>query len=81
MEYVAHEYQKKCMEFIITHPVSMIWLSCGMGKTSLTLSALEELLFDYFVVNKVLVICPIRVAYTWRDEIEQWDQRQSERLH
>ena len=73
MEYVAHNYQKKCMDFIITHPIAMIWLSCGMGKTSLTLSALEELLFDYFDVNKVLVICPIRVAYTWRDEMEQWN--------
>lgn len=73
MKYVAHSYQKKCKDFIIEHPISMIWLSCGMGKTSLTLSALEELLFDYFEVNKVLVICPIRVAYTWRDEMEQWD--------
>lgn len=73
MKYVAHNYQKKCMDFIISHPAAMIWLSCGMGKTSLTLSALEELLFDYFTIGKVLVICPIRVAFTWRDEMEQWD--------
>lgn len=73
MKYVAHDYQKKCMEFILSHPIAMIWLSCGMGKTSLTLSALEELMYDFFAIKKVLVICPIRVAYTWRDEMEQWD--------
>ena len=73
MKYVAHDYQKKCMDFILSHPIAMIWLSCGMGKTSLTLSALEELMYDFFAIKKVLVICPIRVAYTWRDEMEQWD--------
>ena len=73
MKYIPHKYQEKCIEFEILHVIAMIWLSCGMGKTSLTLTALEELLFDYFEISKVLVICPIRVAYTWRDELEQWD--------
>lgn len=73
MKYVPHKYQEVCKDFILSHPIAMIWLSCGMGKTSLTLSALEELMYDYFEIGKVLVICPIRVAYTWRDEIEQWD--------
>lgn len=73
MKYVPHKYQEQCMDFILSHPEAMVWLSCGLGKTSISLSCLEELLFDYFVISKVLVICPIRVAYTWRDEIEQWD--------
>ena len=76
MKYVPHNYQKKCMEFIITHPIAMIWLSCGMGKTSVGLTSLEQLLYDFFEIHKVLIICPIRVAYTWRDEIEQWDHLQ-----
>ena len=54
----------------------MIWLSCGMGKTSVGLTSLEQLLYDFFEIHKVLIICPIRVAYTWRDEIEQWDHLQ-----
>ena len=48
MKYIPHKYQEKCIEFEILHVIAMIWLSCGMGKTSLTLTALEELLFDYF---------------------------------
>lgn len=76
MKYVAHKYQEKCIEFILSHPIAMIWLSCGMGKTSVGLTSLEQLLYDFFEIHKVLIICPIRVAYTWRDEIEQWDHLQ-----
>jgi SNF2 family DNA or RNA helicase len=34
---------------------------------------LWELAFDYFEVEKVLVICPLRVAYVWQKEIEKWE--------
>src|SRR5699024_1359350 len=45
-----------------------------MGKTISTLTAIAELLHDYFEVSKVLVIAPLRVAkYTWTDEIEKWE--------
>lgn len=73
MKYVPHRYQEKCIEFELEHPAAMVWLSCGMGKTSVTCTCLEELLYDRFEIKRVLVICPIRVAYTWRDELEQWD--------
>ena len=56
MRYVAHDYQKKCIDFILKNPIAMIWLSCGMGKTSITLTALEALMFDYFSIHKTLVI-------------------------
>ena len=40
----------------------------------ITLSAIWELMFDYFEVSKVLVIAPLRVAEnTWTDELEKWD--------
>jgi SNF2 family DNA or RNA helicase len=39
-----------------------------------TLTAIDLLLNDYFEVNKVLVIAPLRVANdTWPREIEKWD--------
>ena len=74
MKYVAHEYQKKAEEFIISHPVSAVFLDLGLGKTVITLSAVEKLMWDYFEVKKVLVIAPLRVARTtWPDEIGKWD--------
>lgn len=47
-------------------------LSCG--KTSITLTAIEQLVYDSFDVSKVLVVAPLRVARnTWSDEIHKWD--------
>lgn len=45
-----------------------------MSKTSITLTAINDLLFDSFEVHKVLVIAPLRVARdTWSAEIEKWE--------
>lgn len=45
-----------------------------MSKTSITLTAISDLLFDSFEVHKVLVIAPLRVARdTWSAEIEKWE--------
>lgn len=51
----------------------MIW-AWVEGKTSITLTALNDLLFDSFEVHKVLVIAPLRVARdTWPAEADKWD--------
>ena len=45
-----------------------------MSKTSITLTAIYDLLFDSFEVHKVLVVAPLRVARdTWSAEIEKWE--------
>lgn len=74
MIYKPHEYQKYAEEFVLSHPISAIFLQCGLGKTVIALSALNELLFDFFDASKVLIIAPLRVARdTWREEAEKWD--------
>lgn len=74
MKYRPHSYQDYSTKFIIDHPVSAILLSCGLGKTVITLTAVKELMFDHFDVRKPLVIAPVRVAAnSWPDEIEKWD--------
>lgn len=46
----------------------------GLGKTSITLTAIRNLIFDSFEVSRVLVIAPLRVARdTWSAEIQKWD--------
>lgn len=73
MKYNPHEYQKYATEFVIQNPVSALFLDCGLGKTVITLTALWELLLDYFEVNRVLVIAPLRVARdTWIGEYGKW---------
>lgn len=74
MKYNPHSYQEYAVKFIESHPISALFLDMGLGKTSITLTAVNELLFDSFEVRKVLVIAPLRVARnTWCDEIKKWD--------
>lgn len=74
MKYEPHEYQQYATEYIETHPVAAVLLDMGLGKTSITLTALNNLLFDSFEIRKVIVIAPLRVARnTWSAEIEKWE--------
>ena len=75
MRYKPHDYQKYAINFIKEHPIAAILLDMGMGKTSIVLAALNDLIFDSFEVSKVLIIAPLRVAkHTWSTEIQKWDQ-------
>lgn len=72
MKYKPHSYQEYAIRYIETHPISALLIDMGLGKTSITLTAIRNLLFDSFEVCKVLVIAPLRVAKnTWTDEIKK----------
>lgn len=74
MKYVPHEYQEYAKEFIVSRKVSALFLDCGLGKTVVTLTAIWELLLDYFEIRRVLVIAPLRVSRdTWSGELKKWD--------
>ena len=74
MKYKPHSYQEYAIRYIETHPISALLIDMGLGKTSITLTAIRNLLFDSFAVCKVLVIAPLRVAKnTWTDEIKKWE--------
>lgn len=74
MKYRPYEYQTYSSAFLKEKPEAAILLGCGLGKTSITLTAISDLLFDSFDVRRVLVIAPIRVAkFSWPDEIRKWD--------
>jgi SNF2 family DNA or RNA helicase len=74
VKYKPHEYQSYATEFILSHPISAVFLEMGLGKSVITLSAIFDLCLDSFLVCKVLVIAPLRVARdTWPAEINKWD--------
>lgn len=74
MQYNPHPYQQYCIDRIINTPKLGLFLEPGLGKTSITLSAIRELKYNRFLVNKVLVIAPKKVAEsTWSKEIGKWD--------
>ena len=74
MKYNPHDYQTYAIDFIKNHKVSALLLDMGLGKTSITLTAINDLMYDSFEVRKVLIIAPLRVAkVTWSAEIEKWN--------
>lgn len=78
MRYRPHDYQTYATRFIEEHPVAALILEMGLGKSVITLTAIEHLMHDSFEVRKVLVIAPLRVATsTWPDEIRKWDHLSS----
>ena len=78
MNFNPHPYQSFAIDFILSHPVAAVFLDMGLGKTVITLTAIEKLLHDRFEISKVLVIAPLRVAsMTWPNELRQWDHLRS----
>lgn len=74
MKFIPHDYQQYAIDFIKNNEIAAILLDMGLGKTSITLTAVNDLIFDSFEVSKVLVIAPLRVARdTWPAEIKKWD--------
>lgn len=74
MRYFPHDYQRYATDFIINNPISAVLLEMGLGKSVISLSAINELMLDYFDVSRTLVIAPLRVANnTWPDEIKKWE--------
>lgn len=62
MRFNPHDYQRYAIEYIESHKTAAILLDMGLGKTAITLTAIYNLLFDYFEITRVLVIAPLRVA-------------------
>ena len=77
MRYSPHEYQRFVIDYIKKNPIAAVFLDMGLGKTSITLTALNDLLFDSFDVHRILVVAPLRVARnTWSSEIKKWEHLQ-----
>ena len=74
MKFTPHEYQRYCISRILDTPMLGLFLDMGLGKTVITLTAINELLYNRFAVGKVLIIAPKKVAEaTWSTEAAKWE--------
>lgn len=74
MNFKPHDYQNYAIEYIRSNPVAAVFLSMGLGKTVISLTAIADLLFDSFEIRKALIIGPLRVARdSWPMEISKWE--------
>lgn len=73
MKYEPHDYQLKAKEHVLSNKFCALFLKMGLGKSSIMLSVIKNLLFD-FEVGKVLILGPLRVVKSsWPGEIRKWD--------
>ena len=81
MEFKPHAYQQHCIDKIIEIKKLGLFLDMGLGKTVTTLTAVKELKYNRFLVRKVLVIAPKKVAEgTWTREAAKWGHTQMLRV-
>ena len=74
MNFIPHNYQRYCIERVLDTPALGLLLDMGLGKTVITLTAVNDLKYNRFAVNKILVIAPKKVAEsTWVKEASKWD--------
>lgn len=79
--YNPYPYQQYAEREIIEKPNIGLFLDMGLGKTVITLSALQEMKFNRWCVNKTLIIAPKKVAEdTWQTEAQKWQHLQGLRI-
>lgn len=81
MKFIPHKYQQIAIDKIEELPRCGLFLDMGLGKTVITLTAIEDLMYNRFEISKVLVIAPLRVAEdTWSRECEKWNHLKNLRI-
>jgi len=59
MKYIPYDYQEYALKFILNRKAAGIFLDCGLGKTVITLTAIAELMHNYFEIARALGDCSI----------------------
>lgn len=81
MEFKPHNYQAYAIQRIVDDDAVGLFLRPGLGKTSITLSAINILKYFKWSVSKVLVVAPKKVAEgTWSKEASKWNHLQHLRV-
>lgn len=82
MNFTPHQYQQAAIDFVSRRlgderaEGAALWLDPGLGKTAITLRAIERLRADHGLGRRVLVIAPLRVIYSvWPAEVRKWGFR------
>ncbi len=74
MKFQPHDYQRYCISRMLTEPRLGLFLNMGLGKTVITLTALNEMLYYRESAKEILIIAPKYVAETtWTQEAKKWE--------
>jgi SNF2 family DNA or RNA helicase len=76
MQLNLHSYQQDALRHILSNPYAGLFLPPGLGKTAITLKAIN-IIKQYEHINnaKFLIIAPMRVCQSvWPAEIKKWNE-------
>ena len=80
-DFRPHPYQLRCIEAVENNPCVGLFLDMGLGKTVITLTAVQRLIYFRWAVARVLIIAPLTVARaTWTAEAQKWSHLQGLRF-
>lgn len=72
-QFHPHPYQQAGIDAILEKPGVALWMEMGLGKTVVTLTAIDQLIYDRLEISRVLIVAPKKVAEaTWQDEAAKW---------
>lgn len=79
MQFQPHDYQREAIDFLVRRLYlegqagAGLFMDCGLGKTAITLSAIQALR-DVGEVRRTLIVAPLRTIYSvWPQEIAKWE--------
>ena len=82
MKFTPHPYQQYCIDRIVSDRVLGLFLDMGLGKTVITLTAVQELIYNRLQVCRCLIIAPKKVAEaTWDTEADPCSVQSGRCLH
>ena len=74
MIFTQYLYQSCCVNCLVRNQTAGLFLEPELGKTVITLTALQDLRYNRWEVVKPLIIAPKKVAEaTWTTEAKKWD--------
>jgi SNF2 family DNA or RNA helicase len=67
-----YPYQHDAVKLIRDNKKALIAYEMGLGKTPITIVALEQMMLNSDIQHPVLVVVLSSLKYQWRDEISRW---------
>ena len=67
-----HNYQTRAIDFVTSKQRCGLFLDLGLGKTVITLTAINDML-NASIIKRVLIVGPLRVVRSvWPTEPKRW---------
>ena len=55
-QFHPHPYQQAGIDAILEKPGVALWMEMGLGKTVVTLTAIDQLIYDRLEISRVLIV-------------------------